>query len=158
MAYDFNADEIFEMAVQIEINGAKFYKKAADTVSDPSAKQFLVELAQMEAEHEKTFLALKKDLADKEKKSTIFDPDGDAVEYLHALAGTRVFFEKKMDTSSLKEIFKDALTAEKDSIVFYLGMKELVPDHLGKDKIENIIKEEMKHISSLGLRLSDLGN
>lgn len=29
MGYDFNAEEIFEMAVQIEKNGAAFYRKAA---------------------------------------------------------------------------------------------------------------------------------
>ena len=29
MAYDFNADEIFEMAIRIEANGAQFYRKKA---------------------------------------------------------------------------------------------------------------------------------
>jgi rubrerythrin len=55
--------------------------------------------------------------------------------------------------SSLKEVLKAALTAEKDSIVFYLGMKEIVPEKQGKDKIDQIIKEEMSHIKMLGHRL-----
>ncbi len=53
------------------------------------------------------------------------------------------------------EILKAALTAEKDSIVFYLGMKDLVPESLGKNKIDDIIKEEMSHIKIIGNKLRE---
>ena len=53
----------------------------------------------------------------------------------------------------MKEILKAAIMAEKDSIVFYLGMKEMVPEGLGKAKIDIIIKEEMGHIKLLSGRL-----
>jgi hypothetical protein len=33
MSYDFNADDVFEMAEQIERNGAVFYRKAAADVT-----------------------------------------------------------------------------------------------------------------------------
>jgi len=59
--------------------------------------------------------------------ATAFDPEGEAALYIRSLADTRVFFEKKIDTSSMEEILKEAILAEKDSIVFYLGMKEMVP-------------------------------
>jgi rubrerythrin len=51
------------------------------------------------------------------------------------------------------EILKSAIEAEKDSIVFYLGMKEEVPENLGKNRIEAIIKEEMGHIRLLSKQL-----
>jgi len=35
-------------------------------------------------------------------------------------------------------------------------MKELVPERLGKDKLDWIIKEEMRHIRILGARLLSL--
>ena len=38
MSYDFNADEIFEIAEQIERNGAKFYRTAAESVADEDKK------------------------------------------------------------------------------------------------------------------------
>ena len=107
----------------------------------------------MEDEHEKTFAALRSELKDEDKQGTVFDPEGESALYLRALADTRVFFKKEIDTSSLKEILKAALTAEKDSIVFYLGMKDLVPEKLGKDKIDNIIREEMGHIKLIGGKL-----
>ena len=64
-----------------------------------------------------------------------------------------MFFEKEIDLSSMREILKAAILAEKDSIVFYLGMKDLVPDKLGKDKLDEIIKEEMGHIRILSKEL-----
>jgi rubrerythrin len=45
MSYGFNAEEIFMMAEQIERNGAKFYREAAQNVSGPEPKQILLGLA-----------------------------------------------------------------------------------------------------------------
>lgn len=153
MSFDFNADEIFEMALEIERNGAKFYRSAAENISDSDKKQLLLQLAAMEDEHEETFNKMKKQLSTDEKVVATFDPQGDAEGYLRALADTRVFYEKKIDNTSLKEIFKAAITAEKDSIVFYLGMKDVVPAHLGRNRLDDIIKEEMDHIRLLSNEL-----
>jgi rubrerythrin len=153
MIYDFNADDIFEMAEQMERNGAKFYITAAESVSDDNAKSLLFEFADMEKEHEKIFSEMRKALSSSEKESTVFDPDGEAVHYLKALADTRVFFDKTIDVSSLENILKDAIQAEKESIVFYLGMKEVVPEVLGKSRLDHIIKEEMGHIRMLSGKL-----
>ena len=73
--------------------------------------------------------------------------------FIRALADTRVFYEKENDFTSFKEILKGAITAEKDSIVFYLGMKDYVPVKLGKQKLDEIIKEEMDHIRLLSKEL-----
>ena len=156
MNYDFNADNIFEIAQQMEQNGAAFYRDAAGSVDDSDVKDFLLEFAAMEVEHEKTFINLRKELTAAEKASTIFDPNDESALYLKALADTRVFFKKEIDTSSVEEIFKSAITAEKDSIIFYLGMKDLVPESLGKDRMDAIIKEEMGHIKILSQKLAAL--
>ncbi len=153
MAYNFNADDVFEMAEQLERNGAAFYKTAAEKISAPEAKKLLLKLAEMEVGHEKIFAALRAELSVQEKTSTIFDPQGEAALYLRALADTRVFFEKKIDSSSMKEILKAAIEAEKDSIVFYLGMKDAIPEKLGKNRMDTIIREEMGHIRLLGKEL-----
>jgi rubrerythrin len=107
----------------------------------------------MEDAHEKTFAFLRSNLSEKGKAATIFDPQHESALYLRALADTKVFFEKEIDLSSMREILKAAILAEKDSIVFYLGMKDLVPDKLGKDELDKIIKEEMGHIRILSKEL-----
>jgi rubrerythrin len=156
MGIDFNADEIFEIALYIEQNGAKFYRKAAESISGKYNKDLLLHLAEMEDEHEQTFKKLRSELSENEKISTTFDPEGEAELYLKALADTRVFYEKEFNKPTLKEIYKTAITAEKDSIVFYLGMKEVVPTHLGKEKLDEIIKEEMNHITLLSKELLEI--
>jgi len=156
MSYDFNADEVFEIAEQIERNGANFYRTVAEKVSDTGKKQLLTDLAEMEDEHEQTFKSLKFQLTTDEKIQTTFDPEGESERYLRALADTRIFYEKEVDTASFEDILKSAITAEKDSILFYLGMKEVVPAHLGKQKLDDIIKEEMEHISLLSKELLEL--
>jgi len=153
MNYDFNADEVLQMAEQIERNGAAFYRECAGNVKDAAAVNLLKELAAMEDEHEKTFAGMRSDLAALEKQGTTFDPDGEAVLYLKALADTKVFFEKTIDTSDMEEILKASISAEKDSIVFYLGMRELVPEKLGATRVDAIIKEEMSHIKLLSKEL-----
>ncbi len=156
MAFDFNADDVFEIAEQIEENGAVFYNKASAAMTDPHYKKFLADLAVMEVDHKKTFADMRAALSEKEKKPTVFDPNDESVLYLKSLADLRVFYKKDMDTSSMENILKAAIEAEKDSIVFYVGMKDMVPEKLGKDKIDAIINEEKKHIVMLGQELLSL--
>ncbi|MCK4783917.1 MAG: hypothetical protein KAV87_09220, partial [Desulfobacteraceae bacterium] len=104
----------------------------------------------------------REDLADAERKPTVFDPDGQAALYLRAMADGHVF-DVKADPvelftgkETMEDILQTAIGMEKDSIVFYLSMKELVPQRLGKDRIQGIIKEEMAHIASLSKELAAL--
>ena len=62
MDYNFTADEIFEVAIRIEANGASFYRKAAALQSEDSNREFLEKLANMEDHHQLTFENMKKDL------------------------------------------------------------------------------------------------
>jgi len=153
MMYDFNAKDVFEMALQMERNGAAFYKNAAQKAATDDARKLLMELSNMEEGHEKAFSVMMRDLADPEKTATVFDPNGEAAAYLKGLVDTRVFFEKTVDPSTLKDIFMAAIGAEKDSIVFYLGIRDLVPEKYGKHRIDAIIKEEMGHIEALSRQL-----
>ena len=160
MRYDFNADDVFEMAEQLERNGAKFYQEAAGRVEGEKHKAFLAGLSKMELEHEKTFASMREELKGKEKAPTVFDPEGESEQYLRALADTRVFFEKQIDISTMEGILLAAIQAEKDSIVFYLGMKDLVPGDLGASRLDKIIREEMAHVKTLSselIRLKGLG-
>ncbi len=155
MSFEFNVNEVFEMAKQIERNGAEFYRKAAESVSGEN-KEILLKLAAFEDQHEKDFAMVQSNLSDKEKESSFFDPDEETKDYLKALADMRVFFEKGIDVSSMENILKDAIVAEKDSILFYEVMKNIIPENLGKNKVDDIIKEEMRHIVILKSKLEEI--
>ncbi len=160
MGVHFNADEIFEIAERIEKNGARFYRKAVENTSDDKAKKMFLELADMEDEHEKTFADMRKDLRSSEKQPARFDPEDEAAAYLQAFADGHIF-DVKADpcdmltgSESVVEILKMAIGMEKDSVVFYLGVKEMVPAGAGRDKIDHIIGEERKHIGVLAREIS----
>jgi len=155
MGITFNAFEIFEMAEQIERNGAKFYRKAADLISDENAGKILLNLADMEVDHEKIFADMRGKLTPQQRELMVFDPNNEVALYLQAMADGHVFDLKKelaeqlTGSQTVRDILKIAISAEKDSIVFYLGLKDFVPVKAGKDKVEDIIKEEMSHIVTL---------
>ncbi len=164
MSIYFNADEIFEMAEEIERNGAAFYYRAADGINEPGLRQLLLNLAEMEIKHEEAFAAMRAELSAEEQEPTVFDPEGLASLYIRDYASGQVF-DVKIDPIELLEgkaakedILRMAIGLEKESIIFYLGMQEVVPKSLGKNKIDAIIKEEIRHITVLGKELGSSKN
>lgn len=160
MGTTFNADEVFEMAEQIERNGAKFYRAAAEKL--PEVRQMLLDLAVMEDEHEKTFADMRAQLSAPEQEPNVFDPEGEVQTYLRVIADGQVFNVKAEPTEQLKGqvtaegVLEMAIGMEKESIAFYAALKECVPPRAGRDKVQAIIREEFVHISILSEKLSAL--
>lgn len=155
MSFEFNADEILEMAEQIERNGASFYRKAAELVEDAKVSKLLLDLAAWEDGHQRVFASVRANLTEPERQLTAFDPDHETSLYLRAMADGHVF-DVKVDPADLltgketkAEILRLAMGQEKDSIIFYLGLKEMIPETMGRERIDEVIKEEMNHIAFL---------
>lgn len=158
----FNAIEILEMAGEIERNGARFYRAAMVNFDDDETCDLLQDLAAMEDQHEQIFAAMQQHFADQENAPDMFDPEDQSAPYLRAMAEGRVFdvrsdpVDMLSGLESLEDILKFAIQLEKESIVFYVGIKNIVPESLGRDKIDDIIKEEMSHIVLLDNTLKSL--
>lgn len=155
MAYDFNLDDIFQMAVRIEKNGAAFYRRAAETRTDIKERVFLENLARMEDHHQKIFQAMHETISDTSKQPTAFDPGEENTAYLMAMAdshdgeGSPAVADFFTGRETLPDIVTQAIELEKKSILFYLGLKDLVPAKYGGDQIDTIIKEEQQHVAQL---------
>lgn len=162
MSIKFSADEIFEMAEEMERNGARFYRRVSKSFTDPKKESLLNNLADMEDQHEEVFKEMRAELSAAEKEVTTFDPDDEAAMYLRAMADGHVFnvrqdpSERLTGNETMTEIIKLALGCEKDSIVFYLGLRDMVPARKGKDKVDAVIREEMGHISILNKQMAEL--
>lgn len=162
MAIKFNAGEVLDMAVKIEQNGARFYRKAAENFDEEGVKKMLNQLAAWEDGHELTFKVIKEDLTSADQEAVVFDPAGEVPLYLGAMADGNVFrvdldpSESLTGNESLEDVLRTAIGLEKDSIVFYLGLREMVPARLGRDKVDHILKEEMGHITYLNRELKVL--
>jgi len=50
---------------------------------------------------------------------------------------------------SITEIIDIVIGLEKKSILFYIGLKDMIPPQYGHQQIEKIIKEEQKHVAQL---------
>lgn len=152
----FDVDEIYEIAEQIERNGAKFYRKAAESARGDS-RELLLRLAAMEDDHEKTFAAMRSELKGFEKTSFTADPDNEAALYLQAMAEGKVFDSDPASSLSgdepITHILTTAVSLEKDSVIFYESMKEMVPAAAGVEKIDAIIRQEIGHIVDLNNQL-----
>jgi rubrerythrin len=156
----FNADEVFEMAEDIERQGAAFYSKAAGLFSDTDIKNLLEGLSKMEVAHEKKFKKMRSEILSDAFKG--YDPDEMAKAYIHAFTEGKVFAKgsEMCDAlsakSTLSEILRMAIEAEKNSILFYTGIRKALPEAKSKDAIEDIIDEEMNHIVMLSDKLKSI--
>jgi rubrerythrin len=101
-------------------------------------------------------------LSGKEQDSETLDPDNEVGLYLQAFANTAVFKPDENpcarlgDHPAYRDILMAAIGVEKDSIVFYVGMKELVPGSLGRPQVDQVLREEMSHLTTLNRQLAKL--
>lgn len=152
----YNADEIFEMAEQIERNGAFFYLRAAEFVGDEDAKMLFQELANWEKQHEKTFKEFREEFRKMDPPVAVESDSDDLVgSYLRSIADGYVFDVKEEPADrltgdeSMEDVLKMAFEQEKNSIIFYLGMQQEMPVAFGQERLDRIIREEMGHITAL---------
>lgn len=164
MAITFNADEVFDIAVQIERNASDFYREAADITADEATKQMMLEFSKMEAGHAQEFSEMRQELSASDKEPMTFDPNDEAAMYLKSFSeahGWEGRSAKRVEFTSKEtrdEILRSALGAEKDSVAFYVGVKDIVFGKSGKEQIDKIIKEEMKHITAISRILATINN
>jgi len=155
MDYHLNADELFKVGVEIEKNGMAFYEAAAASVREPRVSALFRELAVWEVKHMELFENLRLSLPAEARRGDFFDPFSEEGAYIKDAADNHIFV-KNADPAALAarcgsaiEALDFALTFEKDSVVFYTAMKKLIPPHLGQEKVDAIIEEEIRHVAIL---------
>ncbi|MDY7010631.1 MAG: ferritin family protein [Planctomycetota bacterium] len=152
----FSADELFEIAKQIERDGARFYRKAAESTEGEN-RDLLIRLAEMEDEHERAFESMRNEFATAAGEPPVFDPDNKVMLYLQSVADGKVFGPDPSESLSGNESLKDVLTVaiglEKDSVIFYQSMKGAVSKVIGATSLNAIIAEEIGHVLDLDQKL-----
>jgi len=162
MSITFSADEIFEMAEDIERQGALFYREAAEKSHDKQTRKFLLDMAAMEEGHDSIFAEMRRNLSSQAQQPLTFDPNNEALHYLQAMAeahGTegKISADFKLTgNESITDIINIGVNAERNSVCFYTGLKELVPSAAGKEQVDKIIREELSHITILLKKLKTL--
>ena len=149
-----NALEVFAIAVQIEQNGARYYKRAAEMFDEPEIARIFIELMDWELRHKQLFSEMKKQHSQSSPETEIHEYGPKLLE-AKVMAGLAVFgirpdpADELRGKETLPVVIKKAIENEKDSIVFYNGLKDFAVDDSAKDKIDEIIREELRHIKIL---------
>jgi len=153
MSFTFSADEVYEIAERIEINGSAFYGKASERVTDAESRELFSSLADQEMEHYETFTALREGLGTAADSPAGMDVDEDAQAYLNSFADDALFSDATVDFSSVTAILKAAIAREAESVKFYERLRGLVAGEAERAKVDAIIAEEKTHVRLLTERL-----
>ena len=147
----FSPREILKIAVNVELNGKKFYESLEGKAKDGKLRAMWRYLKEQEEIHGQTFQDMLKNIGDYFIGE--FSP-GEYGAYLRAIASEYILTQKVMEERT-KKGFSSSLEAvdfgiyiEKESILTYSALKEYIL--LAKQSVlGRIIKEEQKHLTDL---------
>jgi rubrerythrin len=148
----FTAGELLDIAVGIERNGVAYYDSLAQLAGDRELKETYGFLANMERHHVEVFQKLRSAAGQGPVVPPVDEAEYEG--YLKALIDSSVFTNDEVARDMARraagpaEALQIALGAEKDSILFYTEMKDLVPQR-EREAVIDIIKEERTHVREL---------
>lgn len=151
MMSDFEAGDVFEIAMRIEENGSNFYRFAVQIAAKEEAKQLFERLAEEENKHKAIFRTM---LAGIERQEPREAYSGEYGAYLRSYVDNNVIFTKEVMDRELAEV-TDTLSAlnfaikrELDSMLYYHEIKNFVAKR-HHEAIDGIIDEERRHFEIL---------
>jgi rubrerythrin len=156
VSVQFNANEALDLAVQIEVKAEAFYRAAADACDDIAAQRMFLDLASMEKQHAQIFDAIRGHTDPRGGPPRVGTLDRSWPIVSNALIDNinaslpQTFRGKK----TMSEILQGAMEVERDTIVFFTWIKEMVAQGPDKALLDDILKEEMGHLITLGSQLA----
>lgn len=151
VAITFSGSELINIAIGIEKRGIVFYDIMAKSTENAMARDTFQYLADMERTHISIFQGM---LSETDKYQI---PEGYIEEhagYLQALIDSAVFTDDAITSEIATQANSDTqalelgIGAEKDSILFYYQLKELMPQR-AQPTVNKIILEEKSHLREL---------
>lgn len=152
----FSAEDVVKIAVEIEKRGRDFYSSLIDRFDDAAVVDIFRTMTTEETKHEQLFSAFLQDFKNIRIRDGFNEERG---YFMEALASAHIFINDESLEQRVKKI-KTSLDAidlaiefEKDSVVYFTGMKEYVFED-DQGIIDSLAKEEMLHV----VRLLDMKN
>ena len=153
----YSIHEVLEQAIRTEQLGNEFYNDMAKRFErDTELNNLFTFLAQQEVQHGKTFSEIKAGTEEEE-----FENWEEVSNYLRAVVESEFFLGKNKSLSSMKNISSPleavnfAIGFERETILYFLGLKEAVKE---KQVVDKIINEEKRHIILLSSYRSSLSS
>ena len=151
MSISFSGSELINIAIGIERRGIAFYDIMAKSSENAATRDVFQYLTNMERAHIQIFQSILTE-ADKYQISETYA--GEYATYLQALVDSVVFTDDMVTSEMATQADSDiealelAIGAEKDSILFYYEMKDIMPKR-AQPTVDKIITEEKSHLRQL---------
>jgi len=151
---NYSANELVELAVQIEKRGYAYYDEALKRKGlTPKAAELFILLRDQEKKHEQFFLSLRNESDHLELDES---NDWDSVSsFLRSMTDCWVFdcpeaaLAKAKDATDVEELIDNALSFEKDTLLFFKSLQDVIVDEHKVSLLDAIINEEIMHINKL---------
>jgi len=151
MSIAFSGSEFINIAIGIERRGVVFYDIMARSTKNAASHDVFKHLTDMERQHTQIFQDM---LNDVDKYQVPVSDTEEYAAYLQALVDSAVFTNDFITGEMATRVNNDiealelAISAEKDSILFYYGMQDLMP-RPAQSTVNKIIAEEKLHVRQL---------
>jgi rubrerythrin len=146
----FSASELINVAIKEEITGATYYRALAKKTASKDLKQFALEVAAMEDEHEAKFRKLLEDVGDYEPLGESYE--GEYGDYMAYMCEGRIFpvgadgAKLAQSQASDQAAVETAMAMERNTLLFYHELIQFVPEKQ-RPLLDSIIAEERQHVT-----------
>lgn len=152
----YSANEIVQLALQIEREGQAFYQQAERLARDLQAKELFRFLGAEEVNHAETFRRIAAELSVDSQEYA----EEEAFAYMHALIAGRVFTDpaeafQRAEAGNHQALVKHAIGFEKETILFFQALREVVREQDHR-LVDEMIAEEKEHVKRLAGMLTSL--
>lgn len=150
--------ELIRLAKRDEDVGAEFYQKLAEKVESEDLKEKFLEIREQEIGHSERFQEMLDQLSDYVPQE---DFPGEYEQYFKSFLSKREYLDSDDAVEAASRIKSDmeavkfALGQEKNTLLFFLEMKELVPSSQHREMVHEVIDEERDHIVELSQMIMD---
>ncbi|MCL0092317.1 ferritin family protein [Dehalococcoidia bacterium] len=151
MSISFSTSELINIAIDIERRGMAFYDVMSQSTENAEARDLFRHLGEMERQHVQIF----RDMPGEAGKYQPSESDTEEyAAYLKALVDSAVFTDDLITSGMVANADSDiealqlAIGAEKDAILFYYLMRDIMPPRT-HPVVNKIIAEEKLHLRQL---------
>ncbi|HAZ31851.1 MAG TPA: hypothetical protein DCY61_04020 [Dehalococcoidia bacterium] len=161
MSISFSTSELINIAIDIERRGMAFYDVMSQSTENAEAGELFRHLSEMERQHVQIFQDM---LGEAGKYQPSESDTEEYAAYLKALVDSAVFTDDLITSGMATDIDSDiealqlAIGAEKDAILFYYLMREIMParTHPIVNKITTEEKLHLRQLSEVKKRLTTI--
>ena len=146
----FTVADIREIAVQIERNGEAAYRAAAEIIKDSAIRDIFIWMAEEEKHHAAFFSRIASAEPLSEEQQELEKMGRQLLQEMVADQTFSLDKEMLLKTTDFEEALTQAQLLEKDTIMFYEFLLNLVSDEEARLQLEQVIEEEKRHVEQLG--------